>query len=99
MRGGGEGICTSVTKIHVPVQLLRQACPVLCMGCCAQTVVALSAAHATLIARAHPPRREEAAERIRAIEAELAAGASGLDDVQREVLASDLQRLRQQLGQ
>lgn len=42
------------------------------------------------------PCREEAAERARAIEAELAVG--GLDDVQREVLASDLQRLQQRLG-
>ena len=36
MRGGGEGIRTSVTTIHVPVQLLRRACPVLCVSCCDQ---------------------------------------------------------------
>lgn len=42
------------------------------------------------------PCREEAAERARAIEAELAGEA--LDKVQREVLAADLQRLRERLG-
>ena len=37
-------------------------------------------------------------EQIQALEAELAEGAPDLDDVQREVLLSDLQRLRRRLA-